>query len=100
MLLPCGVFAVYPPSEGDEHLMENSFEERTITFADLLSLDLVNTPGRPRDNRRINIAKIPLVCGDLAVRMLVPLAHDEIELALRKIWIDQRKRDAMKGEVP
>ena len=80
--------------------MENSLEERTVTFAALLPLNLVDTPGRPRDNGRINIAKIPLVCGDLAVRMLIPLAHDEIELALREIWIDQRKRDAMKGEVP
>ena len=32
--------------------------------------------------------------------MLVPFAHDEIELALRKMRIDQRKWNAMKGEIP
>jgi hypothetical protein len=80
--------------------MENSFQERTITLPSLFSFDPVNAPGRPRDNGRINIAKIPLVCGYLAVRMLVPFARNEIELTLRKVRIDQRKRNAMKGKVP
>ena len=95
-----GIFAIHPPGKGDEHFMENRLKERAITFAALLPLDLVNSPRGPRDHGRINIAKIPFVCGYLPVRMLIPLAHDEIELALREIRIDQRKRDAMKGEVP
>src|SRR5206468_4586444 len=95
-----GIFAVHPPGEGDEHFMENSFEECAITFAALFTLDLVNAPCCPRDNRWINISEIPLVCGDLAIRMLVPFAHDEIELALREFQIDERKRDTMKGQVP
>ncbi len=32
--------------------------------------------------------------------MLVPFAHNQIELALGKLWIDQRERNAVKGQVP
>ncbi len=79
-----GIFAVHPPGEGDEHLVENSFQKCAVALAALFSFDLVNAPRRPGDNGRINVAKIPLVGGDLAVGVLVPFAHDEIELGLRK----------------
>ena len=71
-----------------------------IAFAASFSLDLVNAPRRPRNDRRINITEIPFVCGDLTVWMLVPFAHDEIELALSKFRIHQRQWNAMKSEVP
>src|SRR4029077_4859980 len=94
------IFAVHPPGESDEQLVENYLEESAITFAPLLPFDLVYAPGSPRNHGRIDIAKMPFVCGDLAIRMLVPLAHNEIELALGKLRIDKRERDAVKGEVP
>src|SRR5206468_10196935 len=95
-----GIFAVHPPGKGDEHFMENSLEECAIAFAASFSLDLVNAPRRPRNDGRINITEIPFVCGDLTVWMLIPLAHDEIELALSKFRIHQCQWNAMKSEVP
>src|ERR1044071_2024772 len=80
--------------------MENSFEKCAIALAAPFSLDLVDAPGCPREHRRIHIAEIPLVSGDVAVWMLIPLAHDQIELALGKCRIDQRQWNAMKGKVP
>src|SRR5438552_13744132 len=80
--------------------MENGFEKRAIAAPLLFSFDLINAPGRPCDHGRIDVAKMPLVCRDLAVRMLVPFARNEIELTFRKMRIDQRKRDAVKGEIP
>jgi hypothetical protein len=77
------IFAVHPPGEGNEHLMENRLQKCAIAVAALLSFDLINAPRSPCDHGRINIAKMPLICGHLPVRMLVPLAHDEIELALQ-----------------
>ena len=65
-----------------------------------LLLDLVNAPGCPAEHRRIYIAKIPFVGGNLSVGMLVPFAHDEIELALGEMRIDQGERNAVESEVP
>src|SRR6266567_205544 len=87
-IVALGIFAVHPPGETDEQLMEDRLQKCAIAAAALFSFDLINPPGSPPDHGRINIAKMPFVCGDLAIRMLVPLAHDEIELALRKLRID------------
>src|ERR1043165_145739 len=80
--------------------MKNGFEKSAIAFTALFSLDLVNAPRSPGDHGRINIAEIPLVCRDLAVWMLIPFPHDEIQLALRKFCIDERQRNTMKRKVP
>ena len=80
--------------------MENGFQEGAIAFSRLFLLDLVDSPRGPSDHRRVHIAEIPFVSGELAVGMLVPLAQDDIELALREMRIDQRERDAMEREVP
>src|SRR4029077_10959800 len=79
------IFAVHPPGESDEQLVEDCLQKCAIAAAALLSFDLINAPCSPRDDRWIDIAKMPFVCRDLAVRMLIPLAQDEIELALRKM---------------
>src|SRR6266446_10572024 len=80
--------------------MEDRFEESTIPFAGLTLFDFINAPGRPSEHRRVDIAKIPLVSGHLAVRMLVPFAHDDVELTFGEMRIDQREGDAVEGEIP
>jgi hypothetical protein len=51
-------------------------------------------------HRRIDVRERPLVGGQLAVRVHVPLAQDEPELFLRDVGIDDGERDAVEGEVP
>ena len=87
-ILPFGVLAVHPPGERDQHLVENRFQKCAIAFAGLLAFDLIDTPGGPRQHRRIHIVKIPLVSWNFSVGVLIPFAHDEIELRLGELDID------------
>src|SRR5207302_631462 len=99
-IFPLGIFPVHPPGEGDEELVENGFQEITIAFAGLLLLDFVDAPRGPADHRRIDVAEIPFVGGDLAIRVLVTFAQDDIELAFGELGIDQRERNAMERKLP
>ena len=49
---------------------------------------------------RVHGAEVPLVRGELAVGMHVPLAPELDELALGEARIDQGRGDAMEGQVP
>ena len=51
-------------------------------------------------NRRVHVAKSPLVGGQLPVGMHVPFAQKKNELLFGKIRIDQRKRNAVKRQIP
>ena len=94
------VLAVHPPGERDQHFVEDRFQKRAVAFAGLLALDLVNAPCRPRQYRRIHVVKIPFVGGNFPVRMLIPFAHDQLQLRLGELHIDQREGQTVKGEVP
>ena len=94
------VFAIHPPGEGDEHFVKDRLEKRAIAFAGFFSLDLINAPRRPGEDGRIHVAEIPLVGGDLSVRMLVPFAHDDIELRFGEVTIDKGEWNTMEGQVP
>ena len=99
-IFPLGVLAIHPPGEGDQHFVEDRFQECAVAFAGLFALDLINAPRRPGQHRRVDVVEIPLVGRDLAVGMLIPFAHDEIELRFGEFDVDQREREAMKGQVP
>src|SRR6266496_2530561 len=58
-IVALGIFAVHPPGESDEQLMEDRLQKCAIAAAALLSFDLINPPCSPRDHRRINVAKMP-----------------------------------------
>ena len=75
-IVALGVLAIHPPGEGDQHFVENRLQKCAITFSGLLPFDLINAPCRPCHHRRVHIAEVPLVGWDLAVRMLIPLAHN------------------------
>ena len=55
---------------------------------------------RPRVHRRVHVAVVPLVGGDLAAGVHVRLAQHELELLAREIGIDRGERDAVEREVP
>src|ERR1700726_4555904 len=68
------VFAIHPPGESEKHFVKNCLQKCAVAFAGLLPLDLVDPPGGPGQHRRIHIAEIPFVSGNLSVRVLIPFA--------------------------
>ena len=46
-IIALGVFAVHPPCERDQHLVENCLQKCTIAFAGLFALDLIDAPSGP-----------------------------------------------------
>src|SRR5438132_2674956 len=96
-------FAVYlvdPPREIDQQFVKTLFEKLAVSFARANSIHVVNTPNGPGMNRRIQIGELPLVSGNLAVRMLKLFKQQEPQLLLRELRIDQRERHAMKRQIP
>jgi hypothetical protein len=75
-----GVFAIDPPRKIQQQLLKHAFEENRVADATTLLLNLIDAPRGPRVNRRIHIAKGPLISRQLAVRMHVPLAQHQEKL--------------------
>src|SRR5262249_21217189 len=92
---PLCVFAIHPPGEIKQQLVESALEEVTIGHAANAFFDLINAPRGPGMHRRIHIAESPLVRRQLSVRMHIPLAQKKCELLLSEIRIDLRERNAM-----
>ena len=76
--------------------MEDALEELVVALA----IDAEDLERGPRVHRRVGIAEGPLVRGQLAVRVLIPLAQQQQELSLREVTVDLRERDAVECEVP
>ena len=76
--------------------MEDPLEELVV----LVARDLEHPQRGPRVHRRVDVAERPLVGGQLAVRVHVPLAAEQDQLRLRELGVDVRERDAVEGEVP
>src|SRR5207302_9991246 len=93
------VFAVHPPGEVEQQLLECAFKKSAITLPARTS-HLVNAPGRPGVDGRIHITKSKFVSRHLAVRVHVPFAQEKIELLLREVRIDFRKWNHVESEVP
>ena len=94
-----GVFAVHPPGEIEQQLLECAFKKSAITLPARTS-HLVNAPGGPGVDGRIHITKSKFVSRHLAVRVHVPFAQEKIELLLREVRIDFRKWNHVESEVP
>src|ERR1043165_3946705 len=82
---PVSIFAIDPPGEIQQQLLKNALEKNCIADSAALLLDLVNAPRGPGVNWRIHIAKRPLVCRQLAVRVHVPFAQHQHELLLGEL---------------
>ena len=93
------ILAVHPPGEVEQQLLKSALQEEQITLS-IAPPDLVNAPAGPGMHRWIHVGEIPLVGGDLAVRVHVPFAEKEQQLLLRKLRIDPRHRDHVEGEIP
>src|SRR5438309_12117161 len=84
-----GVFAVHPPGEIEQQLLECAFKKSAITLPARTS-HLVNAPGGPGVDGRIHITKSKFVSRHFDVRMNVLILNEKIELLLRKVRIDFR----------
>src|SRR5262249_19218664 len=80
--------------------MEHCFQKCAVALAGLFPLDLVNAPRRPRDDWWIYVAKVPFVGRNLTVGVLIPFAHDKIELRFGELSVNKREWNAMKRQVP
>ena len=95
-----GVLAVDPPGEVGQQALEDAGQELAIALAADLGLALVDPQRRPRRHRRVDVAEVPLVGRDLAVRVQVARVQEQLDLLLGEVDVDQRQRRAVEGEVP
>ena len=74
------VLPVDPPGEVDDQLLEAAGQEHAVALA-AGGGHLVHAPAGPGVDGRVDVAEVELVGGQLAVRVHVPLAQEEHELA-------------------
>src|SRR5215467_8832851 len=101
-----GVFAIDPPRERQQLFLQDTRQKIQITARVrtlqplLLALDLEDTPGSPRLQRRIHIVEVPLVGRQFSVRVHVPRLPQTNQLTLGILSVDERERDRVKRRVP
>src|SRR5262249_5577991 len=67
------VFTVHPPGKVHQQLLKLAFQKLTITLAPEGFLEEIDLPDRLAMHRRIDIAEVPLVGGNLSVGMEINL---------------------------
>ncbi len=69
------VFAVHPPREVDEQLLERVAEKVDVDSPVFMRRRTVREKRGPRMDRRVDVAEVPLVGRELAVRVQVDVAR-------------------------
>ena len=85
------VLAIDPPGEVQQQLLKAALEPLVVAFARLRLFQAIGEDGGPGMHRRIDVAEVPLVGGNLAVGVHVALAQHQLELLLAEIGIDERQ---------
>ena len=75
-------------------------QQGDVACAALLELGLVDEQRRPGVDGRVDVAEVPLVGGELAVRMQVQLVEHQAQLVLGEVEVDHRQRHGVEREVP
>ena len=84
-----GVLAVHPPREVRQQPAEDAGQELVVALAPDLRLALVDVQRGPRGDGRVDVAEVPFVRRDLAVRMQVSGAEQELDLLFGEVDIHQ-----------
>ena len=96
---PGGILAVDPPVEVQHQPLKRSFQETQVRPAEG-PLHLVEEERGPGVHRRIHIAEVPLVGGNLPIGVGIETAQHQQELLLGEIEVHQRQGDRVEGQVP
>ena len=94
------VHLVDPPREVHQQLVEAALEEIAVRFAAADAVHVVNAPHGPRVDGRVHVAELPLVGGNLAIRMLELLEEEEQELLLGELRVHEREGHGLERQVP
>src|SRR5215469_2058157 len=95
-IAPLRVFAVYPPCEIEHQALETLFQKLDVGPAPL-TLNLVQEQRSPGMDRRINVAKVPLVRRNLSIGMEVEIMQHKKLLLFGEIEINQRQGKGVKS---
>ena len=94
------VLAIHPPREVQQELGEGVTEEFHVSLAALRLLGAVEEQGGEGVHRRVHVTEVPLVGGDLPVRVQVVPAQHQLQLLLGEVEVHDPDRQGMEGEVP
>src|SRR6478752_3771734 len=83
------VFSVHPPGEVEHEFVEDALQECSVTLPLTLFVDLINAPGGPGVDGRIDVAECPFVSRNLSVGVHLPLAQHQSELLSRDVAIQE-----------
>ena len=96
---PGRVLAVDPPAEIQHQPLKRSFQEPKIRPAEG-PLHLVERQRGPGVHRRIHIAEVPLVGGNLPIGVGIETAQHQQQLLLGEIEIHERQGKRVESQVP
>ena len=99
-VLTVGILTVDPPGVIQQQLMKDPLQETAIALAALHPFRAEGLERAERVDRRIDIAEVPLVRRDLAVRVQITIAQHQLDLVLGEVDIDQRQGAAVKRQIP
>ena len=99
-VLAVTVLAIDPPREVHQKLLEAFFQKSQVTLAAQRLLVLIHEPRGPRVHGGVDVPEVPLVGGNLSVRMHVLLSEHQLQLLLGEIGIDDVERGHVKGQIP
>ena len=99
-VVPQCVLAVHPPGEVEKHLVEDALEEPVVGDPGAAALDLEHRDRGHGEDRRVDVAEVPFVGGDLSVGVHVPLPQNEQDLLLGELRVDVREGNAVEAQVP
>src|SRR4029453_16852394 len=75
-----GILAVEPPREVDEELLERALQPGDATGAPVPPFRRVKEKRGVGVHRRVHVAEVPLIGGELSARMEVELVEHQLEL--------------------
>ena len=81
--------------------MEDGFQKMHVAVATAgFLVDFVHPPGGVGVHRRVHVAQLPLVGGQLAVGVHVPVAAEQQELVFGKFGVEPGQRQTVESQVP
>ena len=94
------VFAVHPPGEVEQQLLEGALEPVEVPLAVSGLLQPVGKDGGPGMHRRVDVAKVPLVGRELSVGMQIVGLEHQVQLLLAELFVYQGQGQDVEGQVP